>query len=171
MVARNTARTAIIFLSMVAMLLGVSVGIAKADKTGDMNVPVEAVLIVSAISILIVILFYYVGDYRLKPKMNTKAALKSNPQLLETEIGLTFCEDHFVSVSTGGLISGTTEAKYEAVLVVCEVKDYFYLHVKPNVFFIIDKRDFTQGTPEEFTALLGKVLPGKKVRRYRGREH
>jgi hypothetical protein len=54
---------------------------------------------------------------------------------------------------------------------VYEVKDCFYLHVKPNVFFIIDKRDFTQGTQREFNALLGKVLPGKKFKRHMGREH
>jgi uncharacterized membrane protein YoaT (DUF817 family) len=151
---------------MVAMLIGVSIGIASADKTGDKNVPPEAVLFVFGISIFFVFMFNYVWDYRLKPKSNTKAALKNNPQLLETEISLTFYDDHFLTIYTGGLTSGTSETKYEAVLVVYEVKDYFYFSVKPNIFLIIDKKDFTQGTLEEFTALLKKNIPEKKFKRH-----
>jgi hypothetical protein len=111
-------------------------------------------------------MFNYVWDFRLKPKTDTKDALKGNPQLLETEICLTFYEDHFLTIFTGGLVSGTTETKYEAVLVAYEVKDFFYLQVKQNVLLIIDKRDFTQGTPEEFTALLTKVIPKKKFKKH-----
>jgi hypothetical protein len=186
---RNTVRFVILFISLVAMLLGVSIGIGMADKTDDMNVPLEAVLFVFGLAIIIIFMFNYVWDYRLKPKMKTKAALKSNPQLLETEINLTFYEDHFLSVSSGGLISGTTETKYRAVLVVYEVKDFFYLHVKQNVPtellfrdlleptrgegipLVMDKKEFTQGTPEEFTALMEKVLPNKKFKKCRGKKH
>jgi hypothetical protein len=181
---RNTVRNAIIYLLLVASVLAVSIGIAMADETGEMNVPLEALLFVFGITIIIVFVFYYVGDYRIKPKTKTKAALKSNPHLLETEISLTFYEDHFLSVSTGGLISGTTETKYEAVLVVYEVKDFFYLHVRQNmptellvrdlfeptrgegIPLIIDKMEFSQSTQEEFTELLKKVIPEKKFRKH-----
>jgi hypothetical protein len=161
---RNAVRTAIIFLLAVALLLAVSIGMAMADETDDMEVPLEALLFVFGIAILIVLIFCYIGDFILKPKTNTKAALKSNPQLLETELCLTFYEAHYLTIYAGGLISGTLETKYEAILIAYEVKDYFYLHVKQNNLLIIDKRDFTQGTPEEFTALLKKVMPDKKVK-------
>jgi hypothetical protein len=155
-------RNAIIYLLLVASILAVSIGIAMADETDDMDVPLEALLFVFGIAIIIVFLFYYVGDFKLKPKMNTKAALKSNPQLLESEFSLSFYEDYFLTIYTSGLISGTSETKYEAVLIAYEVKDYFYLDIKQSNLLIIDKRDFTQGTPEEFTALLKKVMLDKK---------
>jgi hypothetical protein len=163
---RNTKGFVILLFSLITMLIGVSIGIGRADGTDDMNVPIEAVLIVFGLSIFFVIMFNYVWDFRLKPKTNTKAALKGNPQLLETEICLTFYEDHFLTIFTGGLVSGTTEAKYEAVLIAYEVKDFFYLQVKQNVLLIIDKRDFTQGSPWEFTALLNKVIPKKKFKKH-----
>ena len=99
-------------------------------------------------------------------KKKTDNLLKQMPRLLETEYSLVFNKDYMQISYSCSLESGKHEIKYELVDLVYEVADYFYFHIR-NSFYIIDKKDFTHGTPEELSALLRSVMPDTK---YKNRE-
>ena len=93
-------------------------------------------------------------------------AQKVTPSLFELDMAFTFHDDHFVSTSTGELSTGTAEVKYTALYRVFETKDCFYLYQQMSSSFIIEKSNFTSGTPEELSEILSKALPKKKFVKY-----
>ena len=105
---------------------------------------------------------YSLGEYMLAPMINAASTVKKNPAMFEKGVGFEFHEDHFADAGKSQKTRG--EIKYSDLLKVCEVQDYFYIYLQPNIAFIIDKRDFTQGTPEELTELFRKALPEEKFK-------
>jgi len=101
------------------------------------------------------------------PAVTANALFKNSPALFNTGITVRFFEEHFSVVTTGEYEKGASEIKYAALFKVYELKAFFYLYTLPKQAFIIDKRDFTQGSAEELSKLFANVLPEKKFRRYK----
>ncbi|MCL1819207.1 MAG: YcxB family protein [Oscillospiraceae bacterium] len=99
------------------------------------------------------------------PRISTRSALKNSPALFDTGLAFTFHEDYF-TVLTTGMMSGTTDIRYEALYFAYQTKDSFYLYLQQKQSYLINKADFTAGTPEDFAELLKKVMPAKKYRSY-----
>ena len=101
------------------------------------------------------------------PAINTNILYKKSPAVFDTGSTIHFLEDHFSITMAGEYQSGTNDIKYEALVNVYEIRDFFYLYIQPNMAYIVDKSDFTQGSPEELSQLFAQVLPGKKFCRYK----
>ena len=99
------------------------------------------------------------------PKTKTKNLIKSIPVLFETEYVFVFYDEYFVVNFSDNLVNGTSEIKYDALVSVFEVNCCFYFQ-GINGFYIIDKKDFTQGTPDELSILLESILPNNKFKKY-----
>lgn len=56
---------------------------------------------------------------------------------------------------------------YSAILNVWETRDMFYLYIAKNQAYLIDKRGFESGSPDELRALLKMHVPGNKYRQYK----
>jgi len=103
--------------------------------------------------------------YVLMPRIGTSSAFKKSPALFDMGLTFTFHEDYF-TVLTTGMVSGTSDIRYEALYRAYQTKDSFYLYIQQQQSYIIVKTDFTAGTPEDFALFLEKVMPAKKYRSY-----
>jgi len=103
--------------------------------------------------------------YIFTPQIATNAAFRKTPALFDA--GLTFCfHESYFTVITTGIISGTSDIRYEALYRVYQTKNYFYLYIQQTQSYIIHKADIKTGNPEEFSAFLQKVIPANKYRSY-----
>ena len=101
----------------------------------------------------------------LRPRISARLALKKSPALFDAGLTFVFHEDHF-TVLTTGMISGTTDIRYEALYRAYQTRDSFYLYPQQRLSYLIDKSSFTVGKPEDLAALLERVMPAKKYRSY-----
>jgi len=100
------------------------------------------------------------------PAMTANAVFKASPALFNKGITVCFWEEHFSVAAMDKPEKAASEIKYAALYKVYELNDFFYLYYQASQAFIIDKRDFTQGSAEELAGLFAQVLPEKKIRRY-----
>ena len=112
---------------------------------------------------LSLLLLFFPTFYTLLPRISASSAFKKSPALFDTGLTFTFHEDYF-TVQTTGMVSGTSDIRYEALYRVYQTKDYFYLYLQQRQSYIVDKKDFTAGKPEELAVLLDKAMPAKKYR-------
>ena len=142
------------FISYIILLLLSFVGVFFSFKTNGARVVLYRLPCVGYVIYLIYIL--------LLPIISVIIISKKNPELFKTEFSITFFEDYFSETFTGPLSNGTIDNKYEILYKAFEVYDYFYLYVNQKQALIVSKIDFIQGSSEELSILLTKVLPGKK---------
>jgi len=116
----------------------------------------------SFLSLLCLFLTFF---YIFLPRISANSAFKKSPALFDTGLSFTFHEEHF-TVKTTGMVSGTSDIRYEFLYRVYQTKDSFYLYLQQQQSYIIDKTSFTVGTPADFAALMDKVMPAKKYRSY-----
>ena len=100
------------------------------------------------------------------PHWNTYIIYRKSRAHFDAGIDFCFFDDHFVVTTVGSVMKGTNEVKYDGLLKVCETKCCFYLYITRIESLILSKDSFTQGTPEEFSAMLTEILPRKKFIRY-----
>ena len=103
--------------------------------------------------------------FALIPRFLAKSAMKKDQALNITGYDYVMHDDCFTITTNGEMISGASEIKYTALSKVYEKRNYFYLYFQQNRVFIIEKKHFTQGTPEEFALILDKALPEKKFKK------
>ena len=103
--------------------------------------------------------------YILLPRIYARSAIKKSPAIFDTGLTFFFHEDH-VTVQTTGMVSGSSDIRYEALYCVYQTRDSFYLYLQQRQSYIIDKMHFTVGKPEDLAILLKKALPAKKYRSY-----
>jgi hypothetical protein len=96
------------------------------------------------------------------PRLMTWFTHRKSPWLFEMGNAFSFRDDSFTAISNSDLITGTSDIKYEALAYVYETSGFFYVYIQAHQSFMIDKKDFTAGTPEDLSALLQRVLPPKK---------
>jgi len=113
-----------------------------------------------------IVCIWLVITFLLFPKISANSAYKKSPSLFETGIMFSFSDEFFSVTTTGNEISGTNDIKYTAMFKAVELRDLFYLFLQPSQAYLLDKKDFTRGTPEELSALLAKVLPEKKFKKH-----
>ena len=101
----------------------------------------------------------------LSPYINASSAFRKSPVLFDIGLTFTFHEDYFTA-QTAGMVSSTSNIRYEALYCVYQTRDRFYLYMQQRQSYIIDKTHFTVGKPEDLAALLEKVMPAKKYRSY-----
>ena len=98
------------------------------------------------------------------PNVYANSMVKKNPILFETKITFSFYTDYFDVASTTDLVCSKSDIKYEALLIVYEVNDYFYMYMPNKQAYIVYKNDIMQGTTLDLSELLSRTLHKKYVR-------
>lgn len=73
-----------------------------------------------------------------------------------------FRNTDFVVQNATQEVTGQTQAKYSVVVKAVETGDAFYIYPTKASFYLVSKRGFQTGTPQELSALLrANIEPGK----------
>jgi len=150
------ARGAIMIVCLIIIFGAGLISMAPSFASGDPTGSFPAIIFIT-LGIL----------YLLRPRIAARSAFKRSPALFESGVAYSFSGEFFTETVSGASVSGVSNIKYAALYKAFETKKYFYLYLQPNSAFIIDKTGFTQGTPEELAAILGRAMPGKKFRKYK----
>lgn len=141
-----------IILSTVMILCGV-VGIIFKEDSADVASGIGLIIA----GVLITPLGYLLT--RFLQKRNDKSTVYIS---LDTEEIFTFDEQYITVTQTkGDEYFATTKAKYSYIYKAQEDDNYFYLYISKMQSHVIDKSSITQGTLEEFSALLKNNLGDK----------
>jgi len=113
------------------------------------------------------VLFLLIGINSLvSPQSSTYWLYRRNRALFDAGIEYRFYDDYFTGTTVGSVVKGVNVIKFNGLQKIWERKDRFYIIINSTQSFILGKDGFTLGTPEEFTAMMTKILPAKKFVRY-----
>jgi len=113
------------------------------------------------------VLFIITGIvFLFSPQSSTYWLYIRNRALFDVGMEYRFYDDHFTGTAVGSAVKGDNEVKYNGLQKIWERKDCFYIIVNSVQSFMLGKDSFTLGTPEEFTAMMTKILPPKKFISY-----
>ena len=154
--ARGGARK-VVFIILLAITFCAGVALMYTSNIADKEQIARFCLSLFAISLPL----YYI----FRPRNSANSVFKKSPALFEAGLTFTFHEDYF-TVQSNGMVSGTSDIRYEALYCVYQTKDSFYLYLQQRQSYLIDKKHFTIGKPEDLAILMKKVMPAKKYRSY-----
>jgi len=87
------------------------------------------------------------------PAMLTKQNTKEASCLMQSGLDIVFDENDISISSEADSISGTSKLRYKALFKVYETKKDFYIFLTPVHVFLVSKRDFVTGAPDDLRTL------------------
>lgn len=105
----------------------------------------------SAICVLIYVMSY------IRPKQYVKKC----PLLFQTKNIFVFNDDAILLSQEGNIACGTGTVKYEALYKAYETNHAIYLYISPVQAYLLSKKDFVKGTPDQLRILLQTKLSPK----------
>jgi hypothetical protein len=120
------------------------------------------------LSVLSLFLIYGFFDSAYNYKRRAGKEFKAvHPSMLEEDSVYQFFEEHFTRTYESSTYKSAFEMRYDFIEVIYETDEFFYIH-QHNGFVLLDKKRFTQGTPEGLADILAGHFSTKKFpfRRY-----
>ncbi len=87
---------------------------------------------------------------------------KRSPMIFQSQHCFTFDDEKITVTSQSTMSSGNGDFQYHLLFKVYETKDSFYLYISPRQAYLLNKKDFIEGTPMECRALLRAHMDEKK---------
>lgn len=153
--AQRKMRIGIRIAAAVVFLLSLPMIIDDIARNGMSFLP--TLYFCAAAVILLTMLVECVTRFVVGPRM-----LKKNP-MLGSRVEYVFGEEAFRADSLSESAESHETVRYDKLIQVTETENLLMLFVQPRLAHVVDKRGFTQGTPDDLKRFLAARLDAKKL--------